>query len=75
MKGDKQKGGPPLNTIQGGASSSEGNKDCTTGRKDQRSGRRPRNRKCMAYHEESHWIQDSLYMTKLLKTIRDKKKP
>ena len=68
------KQGAQLHTIQGGASSSGTSGEPSKGRKKQGKFRKPRSRRCMACHEESHWIQDCPYMAKLLKTVRDEKK-
>ena len=74
-KMDPPKTSTQLNMVQGEASSSGASRNPQKGRRKQRKFKKPRNRKSMACHEERHWIQDCPYMAKLLKTVRDEKKP
>ena len=83
MKGDTRnqfkmsqaKQGIQLHTVQGETSTSGADKSGQKGKKRQKGFRKPRSRQCMACHEENHWIQDCPYMAKLLKIVRDEKKP
>ena len=83
MKGDTKnqfktsqaKQGARLHMVQGETSTSGAGDSGQKGKKRQKRFRKPRSRKCMACHEENHWIQDCPYMAKLLKTVRDEKKP
>ena len=70
----QEKQGPQLHAIQGETSSSGAGGEKQKGKKKQGKFRKQRDRRCMACHEESHWIQDCPYMARLLKTVRDEKK-
>ena len=75
MKISSDKGRAQLNMVQEGTSSLGTKDNPKKGSKKGKGFRKPRNRKCMACQEEGHWIQDCPYMAKLLKTVRDEKKP
>ena len=61
--------------VQGETSSFGATEKPQKGGKKGKGFRKPRNQKCMACQKEGHWIQDCPYMAKLLKTVRDDKKP